>query len=306
MYSLSAYGLTIRSPISFPELTPAEPGGPPDVTLTVGRVEPVGPPAIVEPGLTFWARPGEATLSYEGVGTYHVVGGRQVTVDPSPGADEREIRFFALGPAMAMLLHQRDLLPLHANAVCVDGVAVLFMGFSGRGKSTTAAALCARGHPLIADDIAPVRMTPDGPVVLPGWSHMRLLPQSLAIVGADRPAGPTIHPRTDKYAWHAARFADGPVPLGRIYLITDDDRIAIEPLPRNEAFGQLVAGTYPVPARLMEADGGTASHFRRCVAVAARTTVARLKRPRALDLLPALCRAIEEDVGATAAARAAV
>jgi hypothetical protein len=197
-----------------------------------------------------------------------------------------------------MLLHQRGLLPLHANAVCVDGVAVLFMGFSGRGKSTTAAALCARGHPLIADDIAPVQLTPDGPVILPGWSHMRLLPQSLAILGAPEPTGPTIHPRTDKHAWHAEHFADGPVPLGRIYLITDGDRIEIEPLPRNEAFGQLVAGTYPVPARLMEAEGGTAAHFRRCVAVAARATVARLKRPRDLDLLPDLCRAIEEDVEA--------
>jgi hypothetical protein len=305
MYFSSAYGLIIRSPIVFPELTAVEGGIPPDVTLTVGRVEPVGPPTLVEPGLAFWARPGEAILSYDGVGSYRIAGGREVTVDPSPGADEREVRFFVLGPAMAMLLHQRGLLPLHANAVRVDGVAVLFMGFSGRGKSTTAAALCARGHPLIADDIAPVQMTPDGgPVVLPGWSHMRLLPQSLAILGAARPTGPTIHPRTDKFAWHAAHFADGPVPLGRIYLITDADRIEIEPLPPNEAFGQLVAGTYPVPARLMEADGGTAAHFRRCVAVAAHTTVARLKRPRALDLLPDLCRAIEADVGA--ARRAAV
>lgn len=298
MFTSRAYGLTLGSPFHFPELAPAPPGARVDVEVALGRVETVGPPTVVDAGVAFWARPGEATLFYEGVGRYHVCGGRRVTIDPSPGVDEREVRFFVLGPAMAVLLHQRGLLPLHANAVRVDGVAALFMGFSGRGKSTTAAAMCARGHALVADDVAPVQWTADGPVVLPGWSHMRLLPQTLAALGAAAPDGPTIHPRTDKYAWHAARFADAPVPLGRIYLIAGGARVGVEPLARNEAFGQLVAGTYPVPARLMEADGGKADHFRRCVAVASRVTVARLTRPRDLDVLPELCRAIEADVAA--------
>ena len=218
-----------------------------------------------------------------------------MTIDALPGVEDREVRFFALGPAMAMLLHQRSLLPLHANAVNVNGVGVLFMGFSGRGKSTTAAALCARGHQLIADDISPIQWTDAGPVVMPGWPHMRLLPQSMMALGAET-SGPTIHARTDKYAWQAGQFVGAPVPLVRIYLIADGERIEVEPLRPSEAFGQLVAGTYPVAARLMQFDGGTAGHFKRCVAVASRATVAWLRRPRALELLPDLCRAIETDV----------
>jgi hypothetical protein len=299
-YTSKAYGLTIRSSFPFPELTPAAAGAPVDVTIELGRVEHTAA-LLSEPGLSFWAGPVEAKLTYDGVGTYHVAGGNRITVDALPGVDEREIRFFALGPAMSMLLHQRALLPLHANAVNVNGVGVLFMGFSGRGKSTTAAALCARGHPLIADDISPIQWTDAGPVVLPGWPHMRLLPQSMAALGAEM-SGPTLHARTDKYAWRAGQFATAPVPLGRIYLIADGDRIGVEPLRPSEAFGQLVAGTYPVPARLMQFDGGTAGHFKRCVSVASRATVAWLKRPRALELLPELCRTIEADVARGVAA----
>jgi hypothetical protein len=300
MHTSKAYGLTIRSSFPFPELTPAPVDAAVDVTVELEHVEPAAP-VLSEPGLSFWAGPGEAKLTYDGVGTYHVAGGRRMTIDALPGVDNREVRFFALGPAMAMLLHQRALLPLHANAVNVNGVGVLFMGFSGCGKSTTAAALCARGHQLIADDISPVRWTDGGPVVLPGWPHMRLLPQSMTALGA-RMSGPTLHGRTDKYAWHAQQFAPAPVPLGRIYLLTNGERIEIDPLRPSDAFGQLVAGTYPVAARLMQFDGGTAGHFKRCVAAARRATVAWLRRPRALELLPDLCQAIEADVVRSVAA----
>jgi hypothetical protein len=300
MHTSKAYGLTIRSSFPFPELLPAPADAVVDVTIDRGPVEPAQP-QLSEPALSFWAGPAQAKLTYNGVGTFHVADGTRMTIDVAPGVEEREIRFFALGPAMSMLLHQRELLPLHANAVNVNGVGVLFMGFSGRGKSTTAAALCARGHQLIADDISPVQWTNAGPVVLPGWPHMRLLPQSMTAVGGDT-SGPTLHARSDKFAWHARHFATAPVPLGRIYLIADGDRIEVEPLRPSEAFGQLVAGTYPVAARLMQFDGGTAGHFRRCVAAASRATVAWLRRPRALELLPDLCRAIEIDVARGVAA----
>lgn len=299
-YTSKAYGLTIRSSFEFPELLPALADAAADVTINLGPVEPAQP-QLREPALSFWAGPGEAKLTYSGVGTFHIAGGSRMTIDTAPGVEEREIRFFALGPAMSILLHQRGLLPLHANAVNVNGVGVLFMGFSGRGKSTTAAALCARGHQLIADDISPIQWTSAGPVVLPGWPHMRLLPQSMTALGAEM-SGPTLHARTEKFAWHARQFATAPVPLGRIYLITDGDHIEVEPLRPSEAFGQLVAGTYPVAARLMQFDGGTAGHFKRCVAAASRATVAWLRRPRSLELLPELCRAIEADVARGVAA----
>lgn len=49
-----------------------------------------------------------------------------------------------------------DLLWLHAGAVACGGRAVLIAGFSGRGKSTLAACLCARGWHFLSDDTIPL------------------------------------------------------------------------------------------------------------------------------------------------------
>jgi hypothetical protein len=299
MYRSIAHGLVVESPFPLPELPSADAGAhgrPADVRVTLGRVEPE-PPVLAYDGCAFSAKAGEAKLFYDGVGTFRVTGGREVVIDKSVDADPPEVRFFLLSSALSVLMHQRGLLPLHANAVAIDGAAVAFSGFSGRGKSTMAATLCALGHPLVADDVVPVELTTDGgAIVYPGSSQMRLLPQSLNHLGESTMARSTLHRRSDKYAWHGAAVASGPVPLARVYILDEGDEISIEPLSAREAFGQLVAATYPVVARLLSAEGGTAAHFRRCVSLASRMTVARLRRPRSLALLADVARAVEEDV----------
>ncbi len=54
----------------------------------------------------------------------------------------------AAGPGHGLLLHLRGMLVLHASAIGVGDQAVVFMGDKGAGKSTTAAAMIAAGHPL--------------------------------------------------------------------------------------------------------------------------------------------------------------
>jgi hypothetical protein len=292
----TAYGLCIRSGIDLPELPPCTGTGTlPDVHVARGQVRRVCP-VLTDDGCAFWAKPREAKLFYDGVGAFHVIDGSRIVVESADGVDEREIRFFILGPAMAMLLHQRGLLPIHANAVEIDGVAVLFTGFSGRGKSTLAATLCSRGHRLVADDICPVDVSRHRPVVVPGIPQIRLLPESIRTLGESM-SGPTVHPRTDKYAWRVRSGASpAPVPLERIYVISDGDDIHVQRLQPHEAFGQLVASTYPVAAHLMEADGTAKRHFSQCVSLAGRARVCRLHRPRSLARLPELAAAVEADV----------
>jgi hypothetical protein len=290
----TAYGLCIHSSIDLPELPPCA-AAPADVHVSLGYVRRVCP-VLTDDGCAFWAKPGEAKLFYDGVGAFHISNGSRIVVEPADGVDEREIRFFILGPAMGMLLHQRGLLPIHANAVEIDGVAVLFTGFSGRGKSTLAAMLCSRGHRLVADDICPVDVSRPRPVVMPGIPQIRLLPESIRTLGESM-SGPTVHPRTDKYAWRVRSGASpAPVPLDRIYIITDGDDIHVERLQPHEAFGQLVASTYPVAAHLMEANGTAKRHFQQCVTLASRARVCRLHRPRSLARLPELAAAVEANV----------
>ena len=58
---------------------------------------------------------------------------------------------------MGAALHQRGILPLHANAVEIDHRAVAFMGASGAGKSTLAAWFHDQGYPILADDVCVIR-----------------------------------------------------------------------------------------------------------------------------------------------------
>ena len=72
------------------------------------------------------------------------------TAEGSLGSD---IRVFLLGSCLGALLHQRGVLALHASAIETDQGAVLFMGDSGMGKSTTLQAFIKRGYKMLADDI---------------------------------------------------------------------------------------------------------------------------------------------------------
>jgi HPr serine kinase-like protein len=57
---------------------------------------------------------------------------------------------------------------VHASAVAVGGRALAITGPSGAGKSTLAAALLARGAPLVADDVVALDLDAAAPRVHPG------------------------------------------------------------------------------------------------------------------------------------------
>jgi hypothetical protein len=137
------FGLKIRSEIPLPELQPMENPNDPDVTI---RRSPV---AAWRNGLEKWDD--ALVLAVPEVGRYRIEGGDEILVDQDRGAPDRNLRLFLLGSAFGALLHQRGLLPLHANAVQIDGKAVAFMGASGAGKSTLAAWFYDQGYRIIAE-----------------------------------------------------------------------------------------------------------------------------------------------------------
>ena len=70
-----------------------------------------------------------------------------------PEVSQAEIRMCLLGPIIGFVLHLRGTPCLHASAVAIDGRAVAFLGHSGAGKSTTAAAFIRRGFRALTDDV---------------------------------------------------------------------------------------------------------------------------------------------------------
>ncbi len=75
----------------------------------------------------------------------------QEPLQPTPGFLHR----YVLNAAIST---QNKILFVHAASVAVNGTGVLLMGPAASGKTTVSFALASRGHPLLGDEIAGVRM----------------------------------------------------------------------------------------------------------------------------------------------------
>ena len=109
----------------------------------------------------------------------------EILVEPAVDASDQNVRLYLLGSALGMLLHQRGLLPLHANCVEIDGQAFAFMGRPGAGKSTLAAWFHDRGYRLIADDVSVVGFDQqyERALVYPGVPRLQLWREALEASG---------------------------------------------------------------------------------------------------------------------------
>ena len=174
----SLFGLQVDCDFPLPELFEGSPESAADVTIESG---PVPLDGVFEPG--DHAVPGGSLLVIEDAGRYFVQSGSRILIERAEGASERNVRLFLLGSAFGLLIHQRHLLPLHANAVEIDGRIVAFMGESGVGKSTLAAWFADKGYALIADDVAVVDFESDVPMIRPGLPRLRLWERVIEATG---------------------------------------------------------------------------------------------------------------------------
>lgn len=159
--------------------------------------------------------------------------GSVVRVFFAPNADPWSLDFVLLRGVIPRVLHLRGIPCLHASGVRAGGGVVGFMGSSGRGKSTLAAALVARGLPLVTDDVMPLRLDPGRQQILvgPGLHELRLYPPAAALVGVGSLISPP-RPGQTKGCWtpHPRQCAPGPAPLTCLYWLHPRRDPARQPL----------------------------------------------------------------------------
>lgn len=296
MYTYSAYGLDIQSAFELPELPVGESdGSAPDVVFSRGTVEPVPQSVNGTKGRRVRARAGQCRLSYDSYGSFLVSDGESVRFDPlsEDVLETKAIRRLLENEMLGVLLHQRGRLVLHASAVAIDGEVALFVGPRGAGKSTTAAALHRRGHPIMEDDIVSVRFEDGIPIVDPGVPEMRLnsdVVDTLDIKGTreyEDDAGP--QKRYDEF-----EETPDPAPLGRCYALEKGDKIAIETLSQREQLFGLTEATYT--QGLIPDTESSERHFQQCSEIVETTPFHRLTRPDDFKKLPAFLDAIVENI----------
>lgn len=279
-HDYSVFGLKIRSTFELPELVAGHRNAEPDVSIACGTLD----TAIHEAGLH---DEGEGLLLViPDVARFRISAGKSITVEPARGVPQGNVRLYLLGSAFGALLHQRGLLPLHANAVEIDGKAVAFMGESGAGKSTLAAWFHDRGHRIIADDVCVVRFDEnDEAVVSPGIPRLRLWRETLAVTGRradDYEPSYSGDPSFDKFDVPAANvFPRDSIRLRSVVILDAGDEMQIERLNGVAAAEGLFSHTYR-GQMIPQARTGSV-HWQACVRLVREVPILRWRRILGMD-----------------------
>lgn len=226
--------------------------------------------------------------------------GTSVEAWPAPGLDHEACHQLYLNNVMPMALSRQGKLVLHASAVEVEGRALVFVGVSGRGKSTLATAFARRGYPLIVDDGLVVEFVEGKPMAMPGDRSVRLWRDSeqlLAAHSADsgQPLGYSEKRRIG--ASDELRFCSQPRPIQAIFLLGDDARatLDIRQLPPAQALIELIHYSFLLDVGIAERHGALMQAASR---LAKTCGLALLDYTRDYEQLPQVHQAIFERVHA--------
>ncbi len=213
------HGFTVLSDIECPELAPGR-NDDPDVRVSFGSLSHI-PLDEGRQGTNNFIGKDNMLLNIRGVARFSICNGEEIVIDPCPKAEEGLLRLFLLGTAFGCILHQRSLLPLHASAILHNGEAVLFLGHSGVGKSTLAAAMKNRGYKVVADDVCAVKVQQgEEPLVYPGIPQIKLWKETVEFLGGNVNAMKRLFGEEEKYALPAQNlYYDKPLLIKRMYIL---------------------------------------------------------------------------------------
>lgn len=291
--SYRCYGLTVDSEIPLPDLGPGSAAaGPVDVTVRHGSVG--APPArAARLPLGLWRDGRTVGLQVPEVAAYRVHDGRQIVVDPAPGADSRTVRLFLLGTVMGVLMMQRGHLVLHGNAFRVGDAAAVVVGRSGAGKSTLAAELQRRGHDVLSDDVVPVDAAGKA---LPGHPRIKLWQDAVDRLGIDSAGLERVARDVEKFQLPITRPIDEPLPLRWVYVLERHAGagLRITRATGMETFALLHEHTYR--NELLHGEDVLRKHLALCARVAAGARVSRVTRPAETMTAASTADAILSDI----------
>lgn len=225
-FCYSHYGLALRSDLALPHLLPGDPAAPADVDI---RLAPVADDRLAD-AMHFrnWrAEPGELLFHAFGICRLLVSGGTTILVDREAGATDAALVSILLGTGISALLMQRRILPMHSCSIASDRGAILVIGRSGAGKSTTLGGLVAAGCTMLADDVTGVTVDAAGATAIPAFPAMRLWRDSLSLLGRDDDDKVQVREDMEKYYVAVPRFRAAPMPVRGVVLLQGHNGSAI-------------------------------------------------------------------------------
>jgi hypothetical protein len=281
--------------------------GLPDVTVTIGEphampwerptadvvAELIGPDGW--PRYSFCREPdGSTKARFYSLADFDISADRRAVVcHPHPEIDPAIAAMLVVGGVAAYLLSCAGTCVLHASAVEIQpGRAFAFVGATARGKTTTAALLCARGLPLVTDDVLPILLSAHPPRCVRGADELRLRPQQRGLLEG---LVAQANVRTTADGRIAVRLPTGHAlepELAGVAIPSPDragDRVAVRELAESEALTMLIGTTRIEGWRSEERIRQT---FDQAVEIARRVPVVELSIPWG----PPFAAGVDEDV----------
>ena len=129
---------------------------------------------------------------------------------------------------------------------------------------------------------------------MPGFPQLKLWPEVIHSLGEDPEKLPRLEPGFEKRAYAIdRRFAQKPLALRRIYVLSESDNEDIYPLKPQEAMIELISNTYRASVvKWIRAE----KHFLDCASLINMVPIKRLDRSFSFSSLSDVAKRVEEDL----------
>lgn len=274
------YDLQVDSDLDLPELRRVESDRAADIIIRQGRVAAASADVAGTLAAYINGEPMRLWLDMPQAVRLEITDGRCITYDRYPGVEDNEVRLFVLGSGLGAIMMQRGHILIHGNAVVAPNQsgAIICIGDSGAGKSTTAIAMMQRGLQVLTDDVCP--LTDDG-VVLPGMPRAKLWQNTAHQLGIDTGTLSRIRRADAKFNLPLGDAHCGAAqPVRAFYWLVpaDVEAVLVEHVRGFEAFPVLRNNVYrPEYLRCL---GLEEDYLRRLAAIGTRFPVFKVSRPR--------------------------
>ncbi len=244
--------------------------------------------------VTFHRKPGGYVVRFIDRLDYHIetASGAVTCVPANDKAGEMADHLFANQIVPLMQNHAGELV-LHGSAVACKGAALGFVGQSGRGKSTLAAAFAHAGHPFLTEDGLLLKPVGASYLSYPSWPNLRLWQDSEHAVFKAAPADGNSDALEKRQieAGPSLPFQCQPLRLRNLYVLGPGECSAatIKQLTPAEAFTALLRHTFILDCEDRHRMRG---HFERIGQLVDSISCFALDYPRRYDMLPKLIEVI--------------
>lgn len=182
----------------------------------------------------------------------------------------------------------------HGSCVAVEGSGVVFMGETGRGKSTLAASFASNGQPFLTDDLLLIDQGIP-PIVRPHHNNVRLWNESVRGLFPPDQTTELYSTYTSKQRLNAdgvLQYHDKPLPVAAAFVLEKAEReVSVRRLEGHAAHRAWMKNMFVLDPDRTEAFGAL---FAWSAHIAGHVPTYQLSYPRDFDLLPNVRRTIIE------------